>query len=409
MSNMASNGPEAASASTDADPRRHVTFLEPSAARTSTRQRPTHLQPLATGHINPYHRRHSGPYLNYPVSANPMSPTTPNSAVSLATPSLLGVREYYRENGLYTAFQAPSPPTAPPPTPTNPRRHSIVSPTGLASRFDRLQASSPQSAGMSSRSPRRSIVDESRDILLAGINRNELSRLGSIVAETMSGPDRRPSEQPVVTLGKPPPGRLREWGYAYLGNAKTADVFVRAMHIRPTGKDTERRDSVMSNKSEEDDSIVVPQSDEDHFVIRARVFPRSKQRKPFLIQRRFNKADLHRGSPVKAEQTKGEDKCGKSDSGSGKEEGRTEESSDQMPGVEPSHPTSKRTPSPQPTPSLPPKPPGKALPPIVDSKKRVMPIRKFRFLAAEKMIWALATNSSQIWTTLSGTYLSSER
>lgn len=252
---------------------------------------------------------------------------------------------------------------------------------------------------MSSRSPRRSIVDESRDILLAGINRNELSRLGSIVAETMSGPDRRPSEQPVVTLGKPPPGRLREWGYAYLGNAKTADVFVRAMHIRPTGKDTERRDSVMSNKSEEDDSIVVPQSDEDHFVIRARVFPRSKQRKPFLIQRRFNKSDLHRGSPVKTEQTKGEDKCGESDSGSGKEEGRTEKSSDQMPVVEPS----------QPTPSLPPKPPGKALPPIVDSKKRVMPIRKFRFLAAEKMSWALTTNSSQIWTTRSGTYLSSER
>jgi hypothetical protein len=347
---MASNEPQATATAFEADPRLRVTPRGPHTARSSNGHRPTHLQPLATAQITQYQRRHSGPYLRSPASASPMSPETPDSAASLATPSLLGVRQYYRENGLYTAFQSPSPPLAPAPTPLNPRRHSIVSPSGLASRFDKLQASSPLLPGMSPTIHRRSIVDESRDMLLDGVNRSELSRLGSVVTEAKPGPDRRPSEQSFVPLGKPPFDRLREWGNAYLGNASTADVFVRALHIRQNGnvkeKERERCDSVISNKS--DDGLAVPQSDDDHVVIRARVLPRSKQRKPFLIQRRFNKADLRAASPAKTEDVKGEENSDKS--GLENDDKSKEKDKDEMLGVEVQHPRSKSTPSPQPTP-----------------------------------------------------------
>jgi hypothetical protein len=216
-------------------------------------------------------------------------------------------------------------------------------------------------------------------MLLAGVNRGELSRLGSVVSEAKPGPDRRPSEQSFIPLGKPPHDRLREWGYAYLGNASTADVFVRALHIRQNRnvkeKEKERRDSVISNTS--DNGLAVPQSDDDHVVIRARVLPRSKERKPFLIQRRFNKADLRAASTPKTEEEKGEGKSDKSDSE--KEEKRKEKNKDEMLGIEMQHPRSKSTPSPRLTPLHSPKPSeGKEkAAPIVDSKRRVMPIRKF--------------------------------
>lgn len=76
---------------------------------------------------------------------------------------------------------------------------------------------------------------------------------------------------------------LREWGYAYLGNATAADVFVDAIPLR--------RDSTQ----EEDCSL------HKLTTIRARVFPASKDRKPFLIQRDFDVEALRATIPSPTE------------------------------------------------------------------------------------------------------------
>ncbi len=178
----------------------------------------------------------------------------------------------------------------------------MVTPTSqLVNHFGKLTTLSPVSARSPVGSPRfasrtyrqRSIVDENREILLEGGNRDELT----------GHRRRRPSEAPFTPISKPPKERLREWGPLYLGNAASADVFVRALHIR---KGDERRDSGMTNTHSEDshehdehegkEGMRVPKTDEDFFMLRARVIPfassNTRERKPFMIQRKLNKADL---------------------------------------------------------------------------------------------------------------------
>lgn len=76
---------------------------------------------------------------------------------------------------------------------------------------------------------------------------------------------------------------LRDWGYAYLGNSQTADAFVNAVNLR--------RPSLALVKEE----FQVKSS--DLVTIRARVVPKAKERKPFLIQRQFNIDELRSSIP----------------------------------------------------------------------------------------------------------------
>ncbi|KFY37918.1 hypothetical protein V495_06860 [Pseudogymnoascus sp. VKM F-4514 (FW-929)] len=140
---MASNGTKNEQAPKQVDARRHVEFMEPKTLKTPGRQRPANLRPLSTTHTEPGQHPCGSPYPFRSDSPYCESPETPNSAISLATPSLAGVRKYYRENGLHTAFQSPSPS---PLTPGRSRRYSGLSSSGLISRFDGLHASSPLSA-----------------------------------------------------------------------------------------------------------------------------------------------------------------------------------------------------------------------------------------------------------------------
>jgi hypothetical protein len=77
---------------------------------------------------------------------------------------------------------------------------------------------------------------------------------------------------------------LRDWGFAYLGTSETADAFVNALSLR--------RPSLEVNEE-------FPVRSTTLITIRARVLPKSKERKPFLIQRQFNIDEL-RSSITKA-------------------------------------------------------------------------------------------------------------
>ena len=126
-------------------------------------------------------------------------------------------------------------------------------------------------------------------MLLDNLPSSEACRLGSAVTTSSPMVERRAS-----LPAKPPKGRLREFGHLYLGNIPTSDVLVKALHIRKV-EQIGRRDSVMSNHSDMDsDEINVPMvgQDAEHIMLRARVIPCARERKPFMIQRRLNKSDL---------------------------------------------------------------------------------------------------------------------
>lgn len=126
-------------------------------------------------------------------------------------------------------------------------------------------------------------------MLLDNLPTSEICRLGSAVTPTSPVIERRLS-----LPAKPPKDRLREFGHLYLGNILTSDVFVKALHIRKV-EQIGRRDSVMSNHSDFDsDEINVPRvgQDAEHIMLRARVMPIAKERRPFMIQRRLNRSDL---------------------------------------------------------------------------------------------------------------------
>lgn len=76
---------------------------------------------------------------------------------------------------------------------------------------------------------------------------------------------------------------LRDWGYAYLGNSNTADAFVNAVSLR-------RPSLALVEGDIQVKSIGL-------VTIRARVIPKAKERKPFLIQRQFNIEELRSRIP----------------------------------------------------------------------------------------------------------------
>lgn len=253
---------------------------------TNSRPRHTDLQPLTTQRIGG-DRRLTTVSTHDNQSSGPL--TAPDSAISLASPTLLAVRQYYRDNGLSTAFQA-SPITrrdsAPQMLRKSPRRQSsISSPGGLAARFGGVSVSSPlvEVSTLNDAASIPSIAEETRKQLLDGLNEGELAQLGSAVAR------RRSSIQThIITQasGMVPfeytHERLRQWGHVYLGDVGTADAFVKALHQR-------RSDGIAETKQmtpEKDSNI--NKSNNDSIVIRARVIPKSKGRKPFLIQRKFD-------------------------------------------------------------------------------------------------------------------------
>lgn len=273
----------------------------------------------------------------------------------------------------------------------------------LSNHFGKLTATSPV-VGRGYR--QRSIVDDNRDTLLAGIPRNELSRLGSVVStpsqRASPSASRRPSEMLPVLLKKPPKERLREWGSVYLGNSQQADVFVHAVPIlrrssgsgsggeeKMRGRDS-RRESIISMRSETPNDIVSRgiqevETDSDHVIFRARVFPILKDRNPFTMQRKFARVELRnmalsalRDDKVKAKAEEEAGSTSKAKSDAGKDDNGKDEAGDtKMLDVETTPKgRSKSTPTPEPTGLHSPSPvsPAARRLPHFDTKRTVMPI-----------------------------------
>lgn len=241
------------------------------------------------------------------MSASAVSPT---SAISLASPRMLAVRQYYNDHGLKTAFQADLPPR-------NgmqmisladvlPRRHSILSPGGLATRLDGFAISSPRVPRNSRGNMKRlSIAEESREMLLSGVNQSELAKLGSVVSRRKSVPRsyRPPSTSRKISFDQRR-DRLREWGHVYFGNFATADILVKAVHLRKAERDvvsdqddSNGVDAQNGQKVDGNHDEMASKSVRADVIVRARVNPGTKERRPFLIQRRFNLDEMRASLP----------------------------------------------------------------------------------------------------------------
>lgn len=266
-----------------------------------TRPRRAELHPLITAEKHPERR-----IFVSPVYRNSPSVHTPDSAISLSSPSLMAVRQYYRDNDLTTALQQ---------TPTvrkgsiphhYPRRHSSIS-GPLAQRLNRVNVSSPL-VEVATQPPLRrerfhSITEETRTQLLSGVEEHDRDKLANVVDW-----QRRMQLGSAVAAGAKVPfeethRRLRHWGRAYLGNVGTADVLVNACQLRKpepspivpetASPDVQPPTSKTATPEPRRSSSAVPIA-YDEIIIRARITPStaSQDRLPFLIQRRFNVAQL---------------------------------------------------------------------------------------------------------------------
>ncbi len=265
----------------------------------------TDLQPLTTTHVTACHPISSSPSTGHDA---PASPPSSCSAISLASPSLAAVRKYYRDHGLRTAFQTQSSPKEHRVYISEglPRRQSILSPGGLATRMERIAISSPvNSARIEQVRDRLSIAEVSREMLLDGVNSGELARLGSVFSRRLSSPHSSILSSVSARISsKTNHDRLRAWGPAYLGNTAVADVYVKAVQLRISDQ---AKDSSKFNVSEQGGPSgtfdhptegIVSTTNSKVITVRARVLPRAKERRPFLIQRRFNLEEMRASAPI---------------------------------------------------------------------------------------------------------------
>ncbi|KAK0124148.1 hypothetical protein ONS95_009131 [Cadophora gregata] len=168
-----------------------------------------------------------------------------------------------------------------------PRRHSLLSTTKTLA----LQLGSFRfSAGHHGLSP----VPEAGEIStkvkveeLSDVSTNEVHDAHEILSPGWSASTlcAKPQEYFLQVPFQYTHNHLRDWGFAYLGNSATADAFVNAVSLR--------RPSMAVGLGNEAEIKL-----NTHLVtIRARVVPRGKDRKPFLMQKQFDIEELRKSIP----------------------------------------------------------------------------------------------------------------
>jgi len=212
------------------------------------------------------------------------------STTPLLSPSLAAARAYYLQNtspigqrndaqrrrrSLFEVQQIP-------------RRHSTLARSeDLARHIATLEVTAPPSVVPSCEkkkgTPRVEIkIEEPEVVPIAG------SCAGVAMKVGISAVGKQPvATQPVAQILHPVPfqythDRLRDWGSVYLGNIATADAFINAVSLR-------RPSLALAKEEEEKASNLVK--------ILARVVPKSKERKPFLIQKDFDVEGLRAAMP----------------------------------------------------------------------------------------------------------------
>lgn len=128
----------------------------------------------------------------------------------------------------------------------------------------------------------RSIADETRSMLLSGMSAAQANDLGAGANRRLSVPvvdmSQNARRQSLASL---PSEMLQKWGHVYFNEPAKADVFVAPSSLRrPSG--VGQADGVGGN----------------HVAIRARIRPKNKDRKPFLIARSFDIGELRTTLPT---------------------------------------------------------------------------------------------------------------
>lgn len=131
----------------------------------------TDLRPLVTTCTSKGRYMSSSPVNEYGTSA---SPASLSSAIGIASPSLAAVRKYYRDHFRRTVFQ----------TELSLTEHRVYFLESIL-RGEKMRE-------------RRSLAEVSREILLDGVNRSELARLGGFVSRRPFTP--RPSILSTISM-----------------------------------------------------------------------------------------------------------------------------------------------------------------------------------------------------------------
>jgi len=172
-----------------------------------------------------------------------------------------------------------------------PRRHSVLpSPGSLATKIASFKVSSPsQNLEVVSKGESNSNVkiEPGEDVAMTEGKQNDIAKATAVATaervEAVPTPTDFLREIPFQYTHD----RLRDWGFAYLGNTATADCFINAVSLR--------RHSLQLVKEE----IAGDQPGQTGMVtIRARILPKTKERKPFVIQRKFDVEELRASIPA---------------------------------------------------------------------------------------------------------------
>ncbi|KKY39209.1 hypothetical protein UCDDA912_g00767 [Diaporthe ampelina] len=123
------------------------------------------------------------------------------------------------------------------------------------------------------------MAQETRSMLLSGMPPSQANNVGAVANRKLSAPAEAIQRQQKPTVALLSPEKLQAWGHVYFGDPTKADVLVAPSALRRlTG--TEQPDS--AGESSGHSELV---------SIRARVWPKGRERKPFLITRSI---DLNR-------------------------------------------------------------------------------------------------------------------
>lgn len=128
---------------------------------------------------------------------------------------------------------------------------------------------------------RQTIAEETRSMLLSGMSPTQANDLGSVANRRLSAPADVTQEKRRQSLLLLRTDKLQAWGHVYLGDPSKADVFVAPAALRRLSGTDNVEDNGQS----------------DRLVIRARVRPKDKERKPFVLSRSFNLSELRATLP----------------------------------------------------------------------------------------------------------------
>lgn len=271
---------------------------------TQTRKRPSlevltdYREELADGLARAAFRKHRTllPVLN-PLTAKPLpiliQPSTPGFDVGMRhheralVESLDGLG---RQDSLSGDRQSPRS--------LSPRSLSPIAEKAMAARVGYLAVDSPLCAkpttlpSTASNTPssaqqphqsgglQRLMADETRSMLLSGMTVSQANHLGMVVNRRLSAPAGALQKSRRQSLALLQPDMLQAWGHVYFNEPAKADVFVASSALR-------RQSGV----------AMADGVDGNHVIIRARIRPRNKDRKPFLIARSFDLTQLRTTLP----------------------------------------------------------------------------------------------------------------